>query len=301
MNGATHITAIARNARRASRELQNFSAEKINRAIVITAQRLGAAVHVLRQANGRDLDAARRKGVSPAFIDRLTLSDRTIASMIRGLLEVAGLKSPVGIEYGRRRRPNGLVISKVRVPIGVIAVIYESRPNVTVDAAAICLKSGNAVILRGGSEALHSNIALGRILRSSLKAAGLPENAVQVIPTADRRAVRNLLSRDEEIDLVIPRGGEGLIRMVARASMIPVIKHYRGVCHVYVSANADLRKAVPVVINAKVQRPAVCNAMETLLLDKRSPPKDRKKIICALLDNKVVLFGDPESRAFAVH
>jgi len=213
--------------------------------------------------------------------------------------DVAALKSPLGMEYERRRRPNGLVISKVRVPIGVIAIIYESRPNVTVDAAAICLKSGNAVILRGGSESLNSNIALADLFRASLKESGLPADAIQVVPVVDRSAVRHLLTLDGQIDCVIPRGGESLIRMVAETSRIPVIKHYKGVCHVYVSDRADLRKAIPIVVNAKVQRPSVCNAMETLLLDEGLPLGSRKEIIGALLDKNVVLFGDPASRNLA--
>jgi glutamate-5-semialdehyde dehydrogenase len=293
------IDTIALKARKAGLELQNAPLTKINRALVLTARRLVAAQASIRAANEKDLHAARQKNMSPALLDRLTLSDKTIASTIRGLLEVADLRSPVGREYERRRRPNGLVISKVRVPIGVIAIIYEARPNVTVDAAAICLKSGNAVILRGGSEALHSNIMLAELFRSALRDAGLPGDAVQVIPTTDRAAVRHLLTLDGLIDCVIPRGGEGLIRMVAETSLIPVIKHYKGVCHTYVSAHADLRKATPVVVNAKVQRPAVCNAMETLLLDERLSFSSRKKIVGALLEKNVVLFGDHASRRLA--
>jgi glutamate-5-semialdehyde dehydrogenase len=300
IGNTTHlIDAIARKARKAGLELQNVPVAEINRALVRMAKRLSTATAAIRTANGKDLLAARQKNMSPALIDRLIISDKTIAAMIRGLLEVAELGSPLGKEYDRRRRPNGLVISKVRVPIGVIAIIYESRPNVTVDAAAICLKSGNAVILRGGSEALHSTIALAALFRASLKDSGLPVDAVQIIPTADRSAVRHLLTLDGQIDCVIPRGGEGLIRMVAETSLIPVIKHYKGVCHVYVSAKADLGKAIPIVVNAKVQRPAVCNAMETLLLDERLSFGSRKKIIDALLEKDVVLFGDPASRRLA--
>lgn len=293
------ISEIAGKARKAGLELQNAPLERINGALLRMAKRLSAVRSSIQAENRKDLRAARLKNMSPAMLDRLTLSDKTIASMIRGLLEVAGLRSPLGLEYERRRRPNGLDICKVHVPIGVIAIIYESRPNVTVDAAAICLKSGNAVILRGGSESLHSNIALANLFRTSLREAGLPSDAVQVVPTPDREAVRHLLTLDEQIDLVIPRGGEGLIRTVTETSRIPVIKHYKGVCHVYVSAKADLRKAVPIVINAKVQRPAVCNAMETLLLDVKMSPGSRKKIIGALMDEKVVLFGDAASRALA--
>jgi len=290
------IDTIAARARKASLELQNAPVEKINRALVRMAKRLCAARLSLQGANRKDLRAARAKNMVPSLLDRLTLSDKTIAAMVRGLLEINELRSPLGMEYERRRRPNGLVISKVRVPIGVIAIIYESRPNVTVDAAAICLKSGNAVILRGGSESVNSNIALADLFRTSLKESGLPADAIQVVPIVDRSAVRHLLTLDGQIDCVIPRGGEGLIRMVAEASRIPVIKHYKGVCHVFVAAHADLRKAIPIVVNAKVQRPSVCNAMETLLLDERLSVNKRKNIINALLDNNVVLFGDPASR-----
>ena len=299
LNTTRLVDAIAARARKAGLELQNAPVEKINRALLRMAKRLSAARLSIQEANKKDLLAARHKNMSPALLDRLTLSDKTIAAMVRGLLEIIELRSPLGMEYDRRQRPNGLMISKVRVPIGVIAIIYESRPNVTVDAAAICLKSGNAVILRGGSESLHSNIALAGLFRASLKESGLPADAIQVVPVIDRSAVRHLLTLDGQIDCVIPRGGEGLIRMVAETSRIPVIKHYKGVCHVYVAAGADLRKAIAIVVNAKVQRPSVCNAMETLLLDERLPLGSRIKIISALLDNDVVLFGDTASRKLA--
>lgn len=290
------ITAIADKARKAGLKLQNASVKKIDQALLGMAERISAARISLQRENEKDLTAARLKNMSPALLDRLTLSDQTIAAMIRGLLEVAKLRSPLGREYDLRKRPNGLVISKIRVPIGVIAIIYESRPNVTVDAAAICLKSGNAVILRGGSESLYSNMTLVKLFRAVLKETGLPPDAVQVIPTADRSAVRHLLTLDKQIDLVIPRGGESLIKMVAETSLIPVIKHYKGVCHVYVSARADISKAIPIVVNAKVQRPSVCNAMETLLLDEQLPTSDRKNIINILLGKGVILFGDQASR-----
>jgi glutamate-5-semialdehyde dehydrogenase len=220
--------------------------------------------------------------------------------MIKGLKEVAALKSPAGDVYDERVRPNGLRICKTRVPIGVIGIIYEARPNVTVDAAAICLKSRNAVILRGGSEAFHSNSALCALFSRALEEAGLPALALQFIPTTERAAVEMLLKKDEQIDLIIPRGGESLIRTVVEKSRIPVIKHYKGVCHVFVSANADMGKAIPIAINAKVQRPGVCNAMETLLLDSGLDLQKRKNIIDALLDKGVTLFGDAESRKLSV-
>jgi glutamate-5-semialdehyde dehydrogenase len=215
--------------------------------------------------------------------------------MINGLKEVAALKSPAGTFYEERVRPNGLNISKMRVPIGVIGIIYESRPNVTVDAAAICLKSRNAVILRGGSEAFYSNSALCALFSKSLEEAGLPADALQFIPTTDRAAVELMLTKDEQIDLIIPRGGESLIRMVAEKSRIPVIKHYNGICHVFISANADMKKAVDIAVNSKVQRPGVCNAMETLILDSGLDLQKRKSVITALIDKGVTLYGDKES------
>jgi glutamate-5-semialdehyde dehydrogenase len=203
------------------------------------------------------------------MIDRLTLDDRTLEGMVEGLREVAALTDPVGEITGMWKRPNGLVVGRIRIPIGVIGFIYESRPNVTVDAAALCLKSGNAVILKGGSEAIHSNIILGALLAEALKEAQLTQTAVQVVPSTDREAVGVLLDLEEHVDLIIPRGGEELIRFVTSRSRIPVLKHYRGVCHVYVDESADLQMAEEICFNAKVQRPGVCNAMETMLVHER--------------------------------
>jgi glutamate-5-semialdehyde dehydrogenase len=292
----TVVTRIARNARKAALTLQSVPKDSINYALTIMADLLRSHRAEMERENKRDIRSAASKKLSPAMIDRLTITDTTIASMARGLREVAALSSPVGQEYDRRVRPNGLVIYKLRVPIGVVGIIYESRPNVTVDAAAICLKSGNAVILRGGSEALHSNLALVKLFRAALAKAGLPADAIGAIPVSDRAAIECLLRQSDYIDLIIPRGGESLIRMVAEKSLIPVIKHYKGVCHVYVSAEADMGKAIPIVVNAKVQRPGVCNAMETLLLDAALPLQSRRNIIRALLEKGVTLFGDPESR-----
>ena len=290
------ISKIATDAREASLLIQNQPKEAINKALLTMAGYLESQKTQLQAENEKDLEAGRAKGLSSAMLDRLTLSDKTIASMANGLKEVAALDSPVGSVYDERVRPNGLKICKMRVPIGVIGIIYEARPNVTVDAAAICLKSRNAVILRGGSEAFHSNIALCTLFSRALAEAGLPAAALQFIPTTDRAAVELLLCQDQQIDLIIPRGGEGLIRMVVEKSRIPVIKHYTGIFHVFVSANADMQKAVPIVINAKVQRPGVCNAMETLLLDSGLDLQKRKDIVAALADKGVTLFGDAASR-----
>ncbi|MFP4014783.1 MAG: glutamate-5-semialdehyde dehydrogenase [Chitinispirillaceae bacterium] len=290
------INDIASRGRQASLQLQSETGEKINKALMTMADLLQSHKEMLQRENEKDLEAGRLKGLSSAMLDRLTLSDKTINSMIKGVREVAAIPSPIGKKFDERTRPNGLEIYKIKVPIGVIGIIYESRPNVTVDAAAICLKSQNAVILRGGSEAFHSNSALCSLFVSAIEQAGLPSGALQLIPTTDRAAVEIMLKKDEQIDLVIPRGGEGLIRMVVEKSRIPVIKHYKGVCHAYVSASADLRKALPIVVNAKVQRPGVCNAMETLLLDADLPLESRTAIINALLEEGVTMFGDEETR-----
>jgi len=290
------IDNIASKGREASLLIQNQPADAIDKALLLMAGYLESDRARLQKENEKDLEAGRQKGLSGAMIDRLTLSDKTLAGMINGLREVAALKSPVGEVYDERIRPNGLNISKMRVPIGVIGIIYEARPNVTVDAAAICLKSRNAVILRGGSEAFHSNSALCELFSRALEEAGLPAAALQFIPTTDRAAVELLLQKDEQVDLIIPRGGKGLIKMVVEKSRIPVIKHYTGVCHVFVSVNADMAKALPIVINAKTQRPGVCNAMETLLIDASLDLQKKKDIVNALINKGVTLFGDDESR-----
>ncbi len=222
----------------------------------------------LQDENKKDLDLAREKGLTDAMVDRLTLSDAVIKSMAEGLRFVAKLNDPVGAITGTWSRPNGLQISKMRIPLGVIGMIYESRPNVTIDAAGLCLKAGNAIILRGGSEALYSNKALAGIICRSLKETGLPEHAAQIVPVRDREAVNILLKQDEFVDLIIPRGGEGLIRAVVENSKIPVLKHYKGVCHVFVDKTADFTMAEDIILNSKAQRPGVCNALETLLVHK---------------------------------
>jgi glutamate-5-semialdehyde dehydrogenase len=234
-------------------------------------------------------------GLSDAMIDRLTVSDATIKSMANGLREVARLNDPVGSITKAWKRPNGLEVSRIRIPLGVIGIIYESRPNVTIDAAGLCLKAGNAVILRGGSEALHSNQALAGIIGEVLNESGLPGKAVQVIPVRDREAVNFLLNQEEYIDLIIPRGGEGLIRFVVEHSRIPVLKHYKGVCHVYVDEGADMSMAEEICFNAKVQRPGVCNAMETMLVHRSIAPKFLPKIAERYVRSGVEIRGCPET------
>ncbi len=260
------IADMAKRARAAARKVAVLPTDIKDRVLLDTADMIEAERERLQAENRKDLEAGRQKGLSDAFLDRLELSDKVIASMAGGLREVAALADPVGEVTRMWKRPNGLQVGRVRIPLGVIGMIYESRPNVTIDAAGLCLKAGNAIILKGGSDAINSNLALAAIFHEALKKNGVPEDAVQVIPTTDRSAVTEMLSREEEIDLIIPRGGEGLIRFVVEHSRIPVLKHYKGVCHVYVDSGADLEMAKEICFNAKVQRPGVCNAMEGMLV-----------------------------------
>ncbi len=263
----TAITGLAMRARAASRATANLDTQTKNQLLLSLAQRLGTpdTRQELLTANQKDLAAAQKKGVKGPLLDRLKLDERRIAAMIQGLKEVAALPDPVGVIRHSWTRPNGLEVKKVAIPLGVIGIIYEARPNVTIDAFALCFKAGNATVLKGGSEAIHSNRALVKTVSFTLAPEELGD-ACQIVDSTDRQGVSLLLQQDENIDLIIPRGGEGLIRFVAETSRIPVIKHYKGVCNVYVDQEADLRKAVAIAENAKVSRPAVCNAMETLLV-----------------------------------
>ena len=260
------VKEIAVTARTAGQQMARIPTAQKDGALIAIADRLQKKADDIFFANRIDLKQARSNGLSAPMIDRLTVTDATIDSMANGLREVATLGDPVGAVADSWRRPNGLEVSRVRIPLGVIGIIYESRPNVTVDAAGLCLKAGNAVILRGGSEAIHSNRVLADLIATSLATSGLPEKAVQIVPITDRAAINLLLEQERFIDLIIPRGGEGLIRFVVEHSKIPVLKHYKGVCHVYVDRGADLSMAAEICLNAKVQRPGVCNAMETLLV-----------------------------------
>ncbi len=260
------IKDMATAAREAAGKLVRISTDQKNAALLSIAANLEKEAAFIKEENRKDLVRAEEIGLSGAMLDRLTIKDTTIISMVAGLRDVQGLKDPVGSMGPAWIRPNGLQIARMRIPLGVIGIIYESRPNVTIDAAGLCLKAGNAVILRGGSEAFHSNQALAVIIDRALNHAGMPEKSVQVVPIRDREAVLMLLNQEEFVDLIIPRGGEGLIRFVVENSKIPVLKHYKGVCHVYVDADADLDMAQEISFNAKVQRPGVCNAMETLLV-----------------------------------
>jgi glutamate-5-semialdehyde dehydrogenase len=268
MDIRTQVRDIAKNGRAAANTLASTSSEVKNRALLEMAERLIERETYLIEENEKDLAYAREKGLSDAMIDRLTLDSSTIRGIAEGLTEIAALPDPIGNITSMWKRPNGLLVGRMRIPLGVIGIIYESRPNVTADAAALCLKSGNAVILRGGSEAIHSNLAIAGILQEVLRSVGIPETAIQVIPTTDRQAVSEMLSLEEYIDIIIPRGGEELIRAVVKQSKIPVIKHYKGVCHIFVDASADLDMATDICMNAKTQRPGVCNALETLLVHK---------------------------------
>ena len=266
------MAEMGRQARQASTILARISTDAKNRALVAMADALLTNREFLIRENSLDVERARQDGLSGAMIDRLTLSETTIRGIARGITEVAALPDPVGNIASLWRRPNGLTVGRMRIPLGVIGIIYESRPNVTADAAALCLKSGNAVILRGGSEAIHSNLAICLIIRSVLRDLSLPEDAIQVVPVTDREAVYELLQLVESIDVIIPRGGEELIRAVVRDSKIPVIKHYKGVCHIFVDESANLDMAVRICVNAKTQRPGVCNAMESLLVHEAIAP-----------------------------
>jgi glutamate-5-semialdehyde dehydrogenase len=302
------VESLATEAKKAARKLGFESTTRKNNVLIRMAEVLQEQKDFIQSENEKDLKAGREKGLSAAMLDRLALTDNVIDSMVNGLQEVIALPDPVGEVDEMIRRPNGLMVGRMRIPLGVIGMIYESRPNVTVDAAALCLKAGNAVILRGGSEAIHSNLALAKVLQGALalalakvlQGALASENinpaAIQVIPIADREAVNVLLSLEDHVDLIIPRGGEGLIRFVSQNSRIPVLKHYKGVCHVFVDADADLDMAVNIVINGKCQRPGVCNALETLLVHQDIASTFLPLVASKLVAADVELRGCPRTK-----
>ncbi|MCC4272142.1 glutamate-5-semialdehyde dehydrogenase [Marinobacter nauticus] len=267
MDVAAYMTELGQQARAASREVARSSTAVRNQALLATAAALDAARSELATANSKDLERGRENGLDSAMLDRLELTSQRIDAMIEGLRQVAALPDPVGVITDMTYRPSGIQVGKMRVPLGVIGIIYESRPNVTVEAASLCLKSGNATILRGGSEAIHSNQAIARCLKQGLSEAGLPETAVQVVSTTDRAAVGELITMPQFVDVIVPRGGKGLIERISRDARVPVIKHLDGVCHVYIDSHADPEKALKVAVNAKTQRYGTCNTMETLLVD----------------------------------
>lgn len=290
------IVEMARKAKKAARDVAAATTDQKNRVLLSIAEKIETRADAIQAENRKDIERAREMGLSPAMIDRLTITDGTIASMAGGLREVADLADPVGEVTSTEERPSGIKVSRVRIPLGVIGMIYESRPNVTIDAAGLCLKAGNAIILRGGSEAFHSNTVLAECIADALTENGLPKEVVQLIPMRDREAVNILLKQEDFIDVMIPRGGEGLIRFVTANSLIPVLKHYKGVCHVYVDKEADLEKAKAICINAKVQRPGVCNAMETMLVHKEVASAFLPLVGEAFKEAGVTLKGCPETR-----
>lgn len=291
------MQAYGRRARAAARQMRNASGRSKAAALLAMAELIEARSDHLKQENARDLEAGRRNGLADAMLDRLTLSDKALSGMVNGLRQIAAMDDPVGSLGPTSTRPNGMRVAQMRVPLGVIGIIYESRPNVTIDAAALCLKSGNATILRGGSEAFHSNQALGAIIQEGLAAAGLPSDAVQVVDTTDRAAVGEMVTLTEYIDVIVPRGGKGLIERLSREARVPLIKHLDGNCHVYLDKAADPAKAHDIVVNAKTYRYGICGAVETLLVHADVAASLLPGIAATLVSKGVELRGCERVRA----
>ena len=298
-NLAEYCLGVAKKAKKASRALAAVSGEQKNRWLNLCADKLLERKEEILRENVKDLEAAREAGLKPSMIDRLTLSEKTLADMANALREIAAFPDPIGAVVGSTVRPNGLEIQKVRTPIGVVFFVYESRPNVTTDAAAICIKSGNAVVLRGGKEAFNSNMVLGRVLADAAKEIGLPEDAAQLLSTIDRDAVDEFLHLPEYVDVAIPRGGESLVKRVSREARMPVIKHFAGNCHVYVDQYADLDVAEKVLVNSKCQRLGTCNTAESLLVNAKIACEAMPKLLGALKEKGVEIRGDEATRALA--
>lgn len=294
---ALDMTLLGRQARAASRAMLRATGKAKAQALRSMAQRLQAGRAQLQERNALDLEAARRNGLAPAMVDRLALSDKSLQTMTAGLLQIADMPDPIGSTTATTIRPNGMRVGQMRVPLGVIGIIYESRPNVTIDAAALCLKSGNAAILRGGSEAFNSNMALGEIIRGGLEDAGLPAHAVQVVGTTDRAAVGQLATMTEYIDVIVPRGGKGLIERLAAEAKVPLIKHLDGNCHVYIDAAADPQRAHDIAVNAKTYRYGICGAMETLLVHRDIAERVLPPLAHTLIEAGVELRGCPRTLA----
>lgn len=292
------VQALGQAARTAARIVAKADTAAKNHALVAMAQAIRRDEVSLLAANAADVALAKNKGIESAMIDRLTLTPKGVASMAAGLEQIAGLSDPIGAMTHMDYLPSGIQVGKMRVPLGVIGIIYEARPNVTADAAGLCLKAGNAAILRGGSEAIHSNQAIAACVKEGLRSAGLPEQAVQVIETTDRTAVSALITMSEYVDVIVPRGGKGLIERITNEARVPVIKHLDGVCHVYVDSSADLEKAIRITDNAKTQRYGTCNTMETLLVHTRIAEQFLPRICKILVDKGVELRGDAAARAF---
>ncbi|MCC8995563.1 MAG: glutamate-5-semialdehyde dehydrogenase [Nitrosomonas sp.] len=287
-----YMQFVGKAARTASRSIAKADTATKNRALIAMADAVRRDQALLLAANAKDLDKARAKGIEAAMIDRLTLSAKGVATMAEGLLQIATLPDPVGEITDLNFRPSGIQVGKMRVPLGVVGIIYEARPNVTADAAGLCLKAGNAAILRGGSEAIHSNQAIAACVKEGLLSAGLPETAVQVIETTDRAAVGELITMQDYVDVIVPRGGKSLIERIAHEARIPVIKHLDGVCHVYIDEQADIEKAIRIADNAKTQRYGTCNTMETLLIHRNIANKVLPALSKIYLDKGVELRGD---------
>ena len=299
MSLSEEMIELARRARLASRRLTSLSAGEKNNCLLAMADDIDANSQFIQQENAKDMSAAEATGLSKALLDRLLLDEARIRGMVTGLREVSELPDPVGRIIEERTRPNGLKLTKIAAPIGVIVIIYESRPNVTADAASLCFKSGNATILRGGKEAINSNQAIAKIMvQAATKAMPeFPSDAIQVVSTTDRAAISELLSLTRDVDLCIPRGGESLIRAVAECSQVPVIKHYKGVCHVYIDGAADVAMAEEIIFNSKVHRPGVCNAAETLLVDQTIAAEALPRLAKRLAEANVELRGDKTTQA----
>jgi len=292
-----YMKEVGQRARKASRAMAKADTAAKNQALLFIASAIRREADALRTANQLDLEAARANGLAPALLDRLTLSDKAIATMAEGLEQIVALPDPIGEISNMKYRPTGIQVGQMRVPLGVIGIIYEARPNVTVDAAGLCIKSGNATILRGGSEAIHCNQALAKLVNEGLAAAGLPADAVQIVETTDRAAVGELITMPQYVDVIVPRGGKGLIERLMRESTVPMIKHLDGICHVYIDDKADLKKALDICFNAKCHRYGTCNTMETLLVARSVAAAVLPELAKLYATKEVELRGDDEARA----
>ena len=292
-----YMEQLGQQARKASRAMARADSATRNRALTLIADAIERDADQLRAANQLDMDAAAANGLAPAMLDRLALSDKAIATMVEGLRQIVALPDPIGEISGLKFRPSGIQVGQMRVPLGVIGIIYESRPNVTVDAAGLCIKSGNATILRGGSEAIHCNRALAKLVKEGLAGAGLPEDGVQVVDTTDRAAVGALITMPQYVDVIVPRGGKGLIARLMEEATVPMIKHLDGICHVYIDARADLKKALDIGFNAKCHRYGTCNTMETLLVARAVAPAVLPQLAALYATKEVELRADAEALA----
>ncbi len=292
-----YMEQVGKQARVASRAMARADSAQRNRALLLIADAIEREAGLLRAANQQDLEAAKANGLAPAMLDRLALSDAAIKTMVEGLRQIVALPDPIGEISNMKFRPTGIQVGQMRVPLGVIGIIYEARPNVTVDAAGLCIKSGNATILRGGSEAIHCNRALAKLVKEGLLGAGLPEDGVQVVDTTDRAAVGALITMPQYVDVIVPRGGKGLIARLMEEATVPMIKHLDGICHVYIDAKADLQKALDIAFNAKCHRYGTCNTMETLLVHRAVAPQVLPELAKLYATKQVELRADPEAHA----